>query len=90
MVNVVPRERTPTIHDDMTIISAGNGPMRSQVRDMDQWEDRDWEMDQSDFDVTLAFVSGKRISLIRVHKIVLTSPSSHSKEKYPSLKHPHT
>ena len=40
--------RTPTMHDDMTIISAGNGPMGSQERDMDQWEDRDWEMDQSE------------------------------------------
>ena len=30
--------RTPTMHDDMTIISAGNGPMRSQERDMDQSE----------------------------------------------------
>ena len=36
------------MHDDMTIISAGNGPMGSQERDMDQWEDRDWEMDQSE------------------------------------------
>ena len=42
------KKRTPTIHDDKTIISAGNGPMRSQVKDMNQWEDRDWEMDQSE------------------------------------------
>ena len=40
------RERTPTKHDDMTIISTGSGPMGSQERDKDQWEDRDWEMDQ--------------------------------------------
>ena len=40
------RKRTPTKHDDMTIISTGSGPMGSQERDKDQWEDRDWEIDQ--------------------------------------------
>ena len=47
-VPILHHERTQTMHDDMTIISAGNGPMVSQERYMDQWKDRDWEMDQSD------------------------------------------